>query len=169
MTTKTREFRERLAGIEDVRAAAGLLNWDQQTMMPVRGGEQRAEALGTLERIAHELFVDDRTGRLLEGAAAELDGAAEDSDAACLVRHVRRDWEKARRVPVELAAERARAAGLGREAWVVARRDSDFASFMPYLEHNLELARRYADIAGRTVGLRERHGDGRPAAPQRHR
>ena len=32
-----------------------------------------------------------------------------------------------------------------------------------------ELARRYADIAGRTVGLRERHGDGRPAAPQRHR
>ena len=30
------DLRERLAGIEDLRVAAGVLNWDQQTMMPRR-------------------------------------------------------------------------------------------------------------------------------------
>src|SRR4029077_17870270 len=51
--------------------------------------------------------------------------------------------DKARRVPTELAAEQAKAASLGQEAWVKARAKSDFAAFAPYLEHNVELAREY--------------------------
>ena len=41
--------------------------------MPARGSDSRAEALATLARIGHEMFVDDETGRLLEGAASELE------------------------------------------------------------------------------------------------
>ena len=48
-------------------------------------------------------------------------------------------------MPTELASEIARAASLGQEAWIKARAESDFASFVPYLEHNFELARRYVD------------------------
>jgi carboxypeptidase Taq len=113
-------------------------------MMPPRGAPARAEALATLERISHEMFVSPDTGRLLEAAAAGLDGAADDSDEASLVRVVRRDWEKARRVPSDLAADLARAGSLGQEVWVEARKQSDFEMFAPYLERNLELARRYA-------------------------
>jgi carboxypeptidase Taq len=58
---------------------------------------------------------------------------------------VSRRWEKARRVPSELAAEIARAGSVGHEAWVQARRRSDFAAFEPHLARNLELARRYVD------------------------
>jgi len=145
MTSAVLQLRERLAGLEDLRVASGLLHWDQQTMMPPTGGPQHAEALGTLEQLSHERFIDAETGRLLHSAAAEVDGAAPESDDACLVRLVRRRWEKATRVPTELAAEMARAGSAGQEAWVAARRDSDFAAFAPYLEHNLELARRYVD------------------------
>ena len=67
------------------------------------------------------MFVDDETGRLLEGAAAELNGADPDGDDARLIALVRRQWDKARRVPTELAAEMARAASVGQEAWIVAR------------------------------------------------
>src|SRR5436305_9826940 len=67
-------LRTRLGELEDLRNAAGLLGWDQQTMMPPRGGPARAESLATLERISHELFVSDDTGRLLEAAATALDG-----------------------------------------------------------------------------------------------
>jgi carboxypeptidase Taq len=74
------ELRTRLAEIVDLRQTSLLLGWDQQTMMPPRGGQARAEALGTLERIAHEMFISADTGRLLEAAASELDGAAPDSD-----------------------------------------------------------------------------------------
>ena len=144
----------RLAELSDLAHAMALAHWDQQTMMPVRGGEARAESLATLTRISHEMFVDDDTGRLLDAAAAQLNGAGgeggpggfdPDSDDARLITLVRRQWDKARRVPTELAAELARAASIGQEAWIAARANSDFASFAPYLERNLELARRYVD------------------------
>src|SRR5665811_1758737 len=153
MSEQLASLRERLAQLADLSHASNLANWDQQTMMPPRGGSARAESLATLERISHELFVADQTGRLLDGAASELNGAPPDSDDACLVRLARHKWEKARRVPADLAAELARAASLGQEAWVTARQNSDFASFAPYLETNLQLARQYVDCLIGTDGL----------------
>ena len=145
MTTQTLQLRERLAELDDLRSAAGLLNWDQQTMMPASGAAARAEVLGTIERISHEKFISAETGRLLDGTAAELGGADPDSDDAALVRLVRRRWEKERRVPTELAVEMARAGSLGQEAWAAARRDKDFSAFAPFLQRNLELAQRYVE------------------------
>ncbi len=145
MSERLNALKERMGQLADLHHLAALGRWDQQTMMPPRGGAGRAESLATLERISHEMMVDDETGRLLEAASLELDGAGLESDDVCLVRLVRRRWEKARRVPPDLAAELARAASIGQEAWVAARASSDFASFMPYLEHNIELVRRYVD------------------------
>jgi carboxypeptidase Taq len=136
-----------MAELTDLRNASGLLEWDQQTMMPPGGAIARAESLATLERISHDMFTAAETGRLLEAAAAELDGAASDSDDACLVRVIQRRWEKARRVPTELAADLARSASVGNAAWIAARASSDFYSFAPYLEQNFELARRYVDCS----------------------
>jgi carboxypeptidase Taq len=143
MSEQQGQLRERLAENSDVRTAAAVLQWDQHTMMPPQGAEGRAEALATLERIAHEQFIDDETGRLLEAAAQELNGRPPDSDEASLVRVTRRAYDKARRVPSELAAELAKAASIGQEAWIAARANSDFAAFAPYLERNLDLARQY--------------------------
>ncbi len=139
------ELRTRLAEMTDLRNVKQLLEWDHQTMMPPAGSTSRAETVGTLERITHELFISDETGRLLERAEEEFDGAAPDSDDARIVAVTRRRWEKARRVPVELAADISRAAALGHDAWVEARGRSDFDAFAPYLERNVELARRYID------------------------
>ncbi|MGI8715530.1 MAG: carboxypeptidase M32 [Solirubrobacteraceae bacterium] len=143
------ELKERMGQLADIGHAAALAHWDQQTMMPARGSASRAEALATLARIGHELFVDDETGRLLEGADSELNGRAggrdPDSDDARLVLLTRRQWDKARRVPSELAAEQARAASVGHEAWVAARAASDFAEFAPFLQHTIDLQRRYVE------------------------
>src|SRR5436190_2478346 len=138
-------LKQRMGELSDLHHLSSLAHWDQQTMMPPRGGGSRADSLATLERISHELMVADETGRLLDGAAAELNGSPFDSDDACLERLVRRQREKARRVPTELAAEMAHAASVGQEAWVRARETSDFKSFAPYLAHNFELVRRYID------------------------
>src|SRR6516165_4217127 len=145
MTDPFQALHERLAQLADLRNVAQLLDWDQQTMMPPRGAPARAETAATVQRISHEMFVSDQTGRLLEAAETHLDGATPESDEASLVRVVRRRWEKAWRVPSELAADLARAASVGQQAWIVARRESDFASFVPYLERNFELVRRYVD------------------------
>jgi carboxypeptidase Taq len=143
MTERVHDLRNRLRELTDLRNASHLLQWDQQTKMPPRGGAARAESIATLEGVIHEHFVSEETGRLLEEAAAALNGEPPESDEAALVRVVRRRWSKARRVPSDLASELARAASVGQEAWVAARANSDFTAFAPYLERNLELAREY--------------------------
>lgn len=145
MSTAMQQLRQRMGELTDLRHASGLLEWDQQTMMPPRGASSRAESLATLEKISHQMFASAQTGHLIERAAAELDGAPSDSDAARMVRVIRRRWEKARRVPTQLAADLARSASVGHEAWIAARSASDFAAFVPYLQHNIDLARRYVD------------------------
>jgi carboxypeptidase Taq len=153
MSERLKRLKERMAELADLAHASSLANWDQQTMMPARGAEARAESLATLTRISHGLFIDDEMGRLLEGSAEELDGADPDSDDVRLVALVRRQWDKARRVPPELAAEITRAASMGQEAWIAAREASDFSAFAPHLERNFELARRYIDCHAGSGGF----------------
>jgi carboxypeptidase Taq len=112
-----------------------VLSWDQQVMMPPGGAAARGEALATVERLAHDQLVDPRLGELLDGAGPEDE---------LLARAVRRDHERARRVPSELASDMARAGAEGLRAWLEAREANDFALFAPALTRNVELARRYA-------------------------
>ena len=145
MATKLDELRARLAEISDLGGARELLDWDQRTQMPAAGAETRAEQLATLARIHHQRLVSDELGALIEAAAAEVDDEPYESDEASLVRLTRREWEKTRRVPAALQAEITRAASLAEHAWAEFRERSDFAGFLPHLERNIELRRRYAE------------------------
>jgi carboxypeptidase Taq len=146
------ELRRRLGEVDDLRKAAAVLAWDLETMMPPAGGEVRAEQLGTLSGIAHERFVADGVGELLEslrGYEAELDY---DSDEASLIRVTRREYDRARRVPAELRAEMVRAGALGYQMWKRAREANDYAVFRPALERNVELLRRYIECLDGAAG-----------------
>jgi carboxypeptidase Taq len=145
MNNAYEDLRARLAEIHDLGRAAGVLGWDQRVTMPPLGADARAEALATLSRITHEKFIDDDIGRLLEQLRSFEESHPYDSDQASLIRVTRHDWEKARRVPTSLREDMTRAAALGHQAWVDARQASDFASFLPYLRHNLDLKLRYVE------------------------
>jgi carboxypeptidase Taq len=139
------ELKRRLAEVQDLGKSIGLLAWDQRTMMPPLGAAVRAEQLGTLSGIAHDLFTSDAIGRLLDELADYGESLPPESDEASLIRVTRRDYDRERRVPSELRRDLTRAAATGYEAWVDARARSDYGSFMPHLERNLELRRRYAE------------------------
>src|SRR5919201_5711950 len=112
-------------------------------MMPAAGAAHRADHMATLRRLAHELLVADETGRLLDELRPLEESLEPDSDDGALLRLVRRDYEKATRVPAELRAEMTRAAAHARPIWVKARADSDFDHFLPALERNVELRHEY--------------------------
>jgi carboxypeptidase Taq len=143
VTAAFEELRRHLAEVSDLGRAAAILGWDQQTLMPPRGAAGRAEQLATLGRVTHEAFTSPEIGRLLD----ELEGFEQEhpfeSFEASLVRVVRQDWNKARKIPAELRAEMSRASSLAHPVWARARADNDFASFLPMLRANLELRRRY--------------------------
>ena len=131
----------RMAELADLESLDMLASWDQLVMMPAEGAGGRAQQAGTLARLTHERATAGEIGEwltLLEGE--ELEDRDRD-----MVRLARRDWERARRVPGELAAELSRAHADGQESWQLARAHDDFASFAPSLARNVELARAYAE------------------------
>ena len=60
-------------------------------MMPPGGGPVRGPQLTTLDRIAHEKFVSDEIGALLDDLADYEQQLDYDSDDATLIRTTRRD------------------------------------------------------------------------------
>ncbi len=57
---------------------------------------------------------------------------------------MRRDHDRAVRIPVELTAEMARATAAALPVWAAARAESDFAAFRPHLERQVALRREVA-------------------------
>jgi carboxypeptidase Taq len=138
-------LRERMAELSDLGRIHSLLFWDQNTMMPPHGARARADHSSTLELISHERLTDPEVGRLLDALDPWAAGEDPDSDDVRLLAAVRRDHEKAIRVPAALAAEMSHADALGQQAWQEARAASDFSRFRDALARHVELRHRYVE------------------------
>jgi carboxypeptidase Taq len=137
------ELLQRLGTISDLRHAGYLLGWDEETKMPPLGALARAEQRATIARLAHELATAPELGELLEELRGPGEESAPDSFEAILLRVVRRDYEKERRVPAELRGEMSRAGSLGYRAWLQARAERNWEILLPHLERRLELMHEY--------------------------
>ena len=145
MQEKLQELKTRLQEIDDLNSASAVLAWDQTTYMPAGGAAARGRQLATLERLAHEKFIDPALGRLLDDLAAYEDSLPYDSDDASLIRVTRREYEKAIQVPASFMAELNRHQVESYQTWAEARPANDFGAVQPYLEKTLDLSRQYAD------------------------
>ncbi|HSB65795.1 MAG TPA: carboxypeptidase M32, partial [Anaerolineales bacterium] len=138
--------KNRLAEIFDINRAAAVLNWDQQTYMPPGGAENRGQQLATLQQIAHEKFVTDQVGRLLDDLQPYVAQLDPDSYEARLVKVTRREYDRETKVSSAWVNEYALTATAAYDTWGKARAENDFASFKPHLEHMLALAHQYAEF-----------------------
>lgn len=144
MSEKLSKLKELLGEVSDLNKAASVLSWDQQVNMPPGGSEGRGQQLATLGKIAQEKFTADEIGKLLDDLKQEY--ADGDSDDAAMIRVAARNYDKAVRVPAEFVAEQAIVSTKAFEAWVDARRKSDFSIFLPHLEKNVELVKKYVSF-----------------------
>ncbi|MBV8755219.1 MAG: hypothetical protein JO328_20395, partial [Hyphomicrobiales bacterium] len=138
------DLKHRLSEIYDLNAAGSVLSWDEATYMPVGGAAARGRQSALLGRLAHERFVDPALGKhidYLEARAGEL--AAAD---ASLIRVLRRDYEKAIKVPAEYVARASAHGSASYNAWIRARPENDFAAMIPFLEKTLDLSREYVSF-----------------------
>jgi len=143
MSEKLDKLKSLLGEVIDIGHASAVLSWDQQVNMPPGGNEARGQQLATLGQIAQEKFITDEVGALLEDLKREFAGADPDSDEASLIRVVSRDYDKAKRVPPSFVAERAKVSSKAFDAWVEARKKSDFSIFIPHLEKVVDLMKKY--------------------------
>jgi carboxypeptidase Taq len=122
---------------------AGRLSWDQETMMAAGSAEQRAEEQGAMEAVLHARRTDPQVGEWLAAAAPE------DAVQSAKLRHIRRDFERNRKVPADLATALARLTSRSQGIWAEARSRDDVAHFLPVLEEVVALKREEAQaVAG---------------------
>lgn len=129
-----------------VGKTAALLGWDQETYLPPRGIGFRAEQEAYFSGWLHRRFTAPEVGDWIGAAAAE-DGGGDPVRAADL-RLLRRDYDRATKVPAELVEALSRATSLAHHAWVEARAKSDWRLFLPHLRQVFDLTRRKAEHIG---------------------
>lgn len=139
------ELDARMTTLFELSGASGILGWDQETYMPSKAAAARARQQAALQTVVHEKLCDPVLGELIDEASAS-DTLDEQRRAA--VRVLRRDRDRAVKVPARLISELALAQGHGVEAWRVAREESRFEHFRPHLEKLIALRREQADALG---------------------
>lgn len=143
---KLDQLKEKVREITYLGRASAVLGWDQQTYMPSGGAEDRGNQLAVLGSLTHRMFTSPEMGQLIEDCKPIVASMDPDSDDACLVRMLDKNYKKNTRVPTEHVAEFAQVTTLAQETWARARAASDFAAFRPYLERIVELRRQYASF-----------------------
>ncbi len=120
-------------------SCASVLGWDKQTYMPKGGAGHRAEQLASLSGMIHERATAPQIGDYL--AEIENSDLVSDpySEAAVNVRELRRDYDRAIKLPRSLVEELARVATISQQVWREAREESDYALFQPHLTKILDL------------------------------
>jgi carboxypeptidase Taq len=131
-----------------LESCAGLLGWDERTYMPHHGSAHRAEQMALMARLVHEMVTDPAIGELL--AVVETSPLISDSagDAAANVREIRRQYDRAVKLPKDLVEELARVTTRAQQVWQEARQTDDFAAFQPWLEKVVALLRQKAQAIG---------------------
>ena len=138
-------LRGRVAELEALSGVMQLLEWDQQTMMPSGGAPHRGTQLSTLSGLMHDRLSDPVIGDWLSDLDADTDPIR-----SAAVRNVRRDHERAIKVPSSLVSEIAEASNSGFSAWMTAREQNSFAPFQPALERLVDLRRKEISALGPT-------------------
>lgn len=141
------EYKTQMRKIADIKYASAVLQWDQETYLPVKGGEIRGQQIATLSEIAHRSFIDDHLGKLLQ----ELMSA--DGLSPRQRKNVALTWEdytKQKKFTSTFVRELAETVSKSFHSWIDARKENDFSLFANDLVRLIELKRQETDLLGYT-------------------
>jgi carboxypeptidase Taq len=130
----------------DLFSIMAVLNWDQSTYMPSRGGAARGRQMALLAGIQQERATNPEIGRLLDELQPYAESLPFDDDNAALIRAARREYERMVRIPSKFMVEMTQLQTESFQTWAAARPENDFARVRPYLERMVDTSRRLADF-----------------------
>jgi carboxypeptidase Taq len=125
-----------------------LLSWDELTYMPRGGVEHRGRQTAYLVGLLHDVTSDPRVGEWLETVEQSPLVADAGANEAVNVREWRRLFGRESRLPKALVQQLAEVTTTAQQRWAVARRNSDFRDFLPWLERVVALKREEARALG---------------------
>lgn len=139
------QYTETMRKIADIRYSAALLQWDQETYLPPKGAAIRGQQIATLSEIAHQYFIDDTLGGLLQELNSRNDLPAQEK------RNVSLTWEDyTRQKKFTPAFVRALTETINKSfhSWLEARKANDFSLFAGDLSRLIDMKRQEAQLLG---------------------
>src|SRR6266446_4967173 len=147
------DLTDRLQATALLESCASVLGWDEQTYMPPGGAAHRANQLSLLAGMCHERSTAPVIGELLSELESSSLTRSADSAVAANVREARRDYDRTTKLPRRLVEELSHTCTLAQQAWIGARKQSDFSQFQPWLEKIVALKREEAQAIGYGKGV----------------
>ena len=139
-----RKLLKRAREISLLSSTSEVLGWDEETYLPTKALDHRAEQMAYLSGRAHRLFTASQVGEWI--SECEQHGFAADSDEAANIREWRRSYNRKTKIPARLVEKFARTRSHAREAWGEARKQSKFKLFKPHFQKLLNLHLQFADL-----------------------
>ena len=138
-------YREHMARLADIRNALALMQWDQETYMPVKGADFRARQIATLSELAHEMAVSEKLEELLNSLKDES-GLSETERKNILLNAT--DFEKQKKYSGAFVRRMSETVSKSFNAWIKAKNENNFALFEKELDALIELKKEETRIIG---------------------
>ncbi|MCR4315943.1 MAG: carboxypeptidase M32 [Planctomycetes bacterium] len=128
---------------------AGVVSWDQEVNLVRAGSLYRSEQLAALSGAVHQKAVNPRIAELLDIVEDDKHYTSDPhTDTAINIKEMRRDYDRATKLPQKLVEDFTRARSTALTAWIEAKQKQDFKIFAPKLERLVELLRETARCYG---------------------
>jgi carboxypeptidase Taq len=141
------KYRAHMRRLADLRSALALMQWDQETYMPPKGAEFRAQQVATLSEMAHELATAEKLGALLE-SLEQAPGLNEKEKKNISL--TKEDFEKQKKYPPAFVRKMSETVSKSFHAWNLAKKENRFSLFEKELAELVELKKEETEILGYT-------------------
>ena len=140
-----KRYQEIMAKIADVNYASSVLSWDQETYMPEKGAETRAQQLSTLAGISHELSTANELGEVLEKLSndASLDAKQKKNISESL-----KDYKDRKKYSTAFVQQMSKSISECFQSWQKAKKENNFSLYAPHLEKLVKLKREECELLG---------------------
>lgn len=129
-----------------------LLEWDQETYMPLKGSGVRADQLELMASLSHQEKTSPNfkkaLSKLIDLKSGKIDAKNLTLPQKAALREWRRDFLKAVALPNDFVKSFARHTCEAMVIWAEARKTDNFSLFAPYLEKIIDMSRQKADYLG---------------------
>jgi carboxypeptidase Taq len=151
---KYQQYKTLMTRIADIRYANAVLQWDQETYLPVKSAEARGQQIATLSELAHEQFSSPLLGDLLNELVTELEISAPERKNISLTLE---DYNKNKKYSGAFVRNMSEQINRTFHAWMEARKDNRYAIMQPELNRLLELKKEESHILGYQKHIYDAH------------
>lgn len=147
MSQKLETLQKYLEKMNRFNHVCTLLYWDMRTGAPKEGFEGHADAVAYFSTEAFQMATAEELGKMLDELAAPEEFNALDEKWQFIVKKMKHDFDRDKRIPAEVYERYVRAQAESERAWEEAKNASDYGMFAPHLKEMIELTK---EITGYT-------------------